>query len=278
MERGLERSEGTAQFAEIKGREAVFGGGEAAIKAMLIQALSSDLAVRQSQYMTTWFRHRSYSVGAALSYLLDKLGTRNWRSKIQAGAALDTLLAQQAGLGRVKDPGALADAARLHFGYEERLARLRPSIKAAEKIEIKSVEEFYALAPYRVIFEPEEPMVNGRRASKFGFSTKVMAQVSPQQLVLPAPDLVSLSFPTVTLTIRKRPFLSEPSGNGPRYTMLLPAAPAVNGDGLPLGEHALDRADFRAEGLELRIDAPVTILVTQGQMTIRMKRAGQAQS
>ncbi len=277
-ERGLERTEGTAEFAQIMGQEAVFGGGEAAIKAMLIEALRSQLASHQGQYMTVWFRNRSYSVGAAMTYLLDRLGTKNWRSRVQAGAALDTLLAERVEFDQVKDTAALADAARLHFGYEERLARLRPSIAAAEKAEIKSVDEFYALAPYRVIFELEGPIVNGGGAPKMGFSTRVMAHISPQQLALPSPELVNVTHSAMTLTARNRPFLSDTSAKNQRYTTLLPSAPAVNGKtALAPGEHVLERADLRAEGFELRIDAPVTIHVDEGQMIVRMKRAAQAQ-
>ncbi|MDP8914420.1 MAG: hypothetical protein M3N39_12710, partial [Pseudomonadota bacterium] len=221
-ERGLERTEGTAQFAQILGQEAVFGGGEAAIKAMLIEALRSPLAFHQGQYMTIWFRNRSYSVGAAMSYLLDSLGTRNWRSRVQAGAALDTLLAERVGFDRVKHPATLAEAARLHFGYEERLARLRPGIAAAEKAEIKSVDEFYALAPYRVVFEPGDPIAKGGRAPALGFSTEVMAHLSTDQLALPRPQLVNVSGSAMTLTVRNRPFLSDSSAKNRRNGRIRP--------------------------------------------------------
>ena len=145
------------------------------------------------------------------------------------------------------------------------------------KDEITTDEQFYALAPYRVVFTYLAPKVNGRSAVTLGLSSRSMSQLTPSQMVLPAPEVVSATMPLAALTVRKHPFLRDFSGGAEQLVALLPAAPTIVGSGaLAFGEHRFPNLVLRADGYELKVDAPVHVAVNGHSMTITAQLPGPA--
>jgi hypothetical protein len=270
VERQFEALEGTAKFVD-RAAAALGSGNGKSLRALLIEGLGDNLVRANQPFLTTWFRARSYSVGAALTYHLRVLDPRGWQAKIEQGAILDEAIATLVEFDSVADKSALAREARIRFGEDAIRAALEPGIRAAEQKEIKSVEEFHALGSYRLVLEIMEPGRGGQpRSMGFASGPGGMTLLAEDHLVLPDPRLVSATFSFGSLTVRERPFMSE-AGDTNRYTILLATLPAVNGQaGLPAGEHRFDRLDIKAPGIELDITRPVIVLIDTRAMTIRV--------
>lgn len=270
VERQFESSEGTAKFVDRAAAALDSGKGES-LEALLIATLSEDLASVNQPYLTVWFRSRSYGVGAALTYHLRALDPQGWKAKIERGANLDEAVAALVGFEAVVDKAALAREARSRFGQEAIRATLELTRRAAEQKEIKSVAEFHALGPYRLVLEVKKSSSGGERPS-MGFATGPggMTLLAEAHLVLPDPRMVSATLPFGSLAVRERPFMSE-GGDTSRYTIILAAPPALNGrTNLPDGEYRFEKVDIAAPGLELKITRPALVTTHTGVMTIRV--------
>ncbi|HEX9946019.1 MAG TPA: hypothetical protein VGA98_00605 [Allosphingosinicella sp.] len=272
VERQFEMFEGTAKFID-RAAAAFAPGAEKSLTALVAEVLREDLNAMTQPYLTAWFRTRGYGVGAALTYLLRELDPKGWRTAIEGGVALDERLAALTRFDTVRDSAALATSARATFGYAATHAAFEPRIRAAEKKEIKSAEEFHALGVHRVVLEWRPPAKNGGKGVEMGFSTGPggMVLLGEAHLVLPDPEMLNMTFPSVSVTVKGLPFMSE--GNGTRrYTILLPSAPKVNGrSGLAAGDHALDRLTVTAGGLEMRVDRAASVVVREGETIIRVR-------
>jgi len=83
--------------------------------------------------------------------------------------------------------------------------------------------------------------------------------------------MVDIKLANASLTVRGRPFMSESSKTN-RYTILIPSAPSVNGrSGLAAGEHELARLDLTADGLELKVERPVTVTVSPSETIVSIR-------
>lgn len=274
VEGGFELLEGTARYVELQASTAAFGEPAAAVRQSLIEQLGTDLGARGGPYLSTWFRHRSYAVGAAICFFLERLSP-GWRTAVEGGARLDQLLAEALHFEEGPANHVLARSARDTFGYAQRLQELEPAILKASQNEITTSAQFYALAPYRMTLFYRSPRVNGRSAVTLGLASTSMSQLTPSQMVVPAPEVVSASMPSATLTVRKHPFLRDSAGGAEQLVALLPGAPVITGRSiLPPGDHRLPNILLKAEGYELKVDAPVTVAVTANSMTITAEITG----
>jgi hypothetical protein len=272
VERQFEKMEGTARFVD-RAAAALSPGSDRKLPELLAESLREDLSAMRQPYLSAWFRSRSYGVGAALTYFLRELDPRHWRAAAEGSEPLDERLAALIGFDSVPDRAGLAASARSAFGHDSIRAALEPRIRAGERGEIKSTEEFHALGVHRVVFEVVAPMKNGRREMEMGFSTGAggMTQLAEAQLVLPDPQMVEIVLPFAALAVRGLPFMSE-SGDTNVYTILLPAAPRVNGRaGLASGEHRLERLDLTADGLKLSVERPVAVVASERETIVRIR-------
>lgn len=272
VERQFEKIEGTAKFID-RAAAALAPGADRTLPALLAETLRLDLSANGEPFVEGWFRSRSYGVGAALTYFLRELDPKGWRTSVEGTVSLDERLAELTGFGSVGDPAGLAESARSRFAYERTRAGLEPKIRAAERGEIKSAEEFYALGAHRVLFEAKLATKNGTREGGMGFATgpRGMTFLAEGHLVLPDPKVVDVTLPFAALTVRGRPFMSR-SGATNFYTILLPSGPSVNGGGaLAPGEHRFERLDLTAEGLKLSVERPVTVVVGEGETIVRIR-------
>jgi hypothetical protein len=273
VERHFEKIEGTAKFID---RAAVALGPEpnGNLPGLLAEVLREDLGAGGQPFLTAWFRSRSYGVGAALTYFLRELDPKRWREAVEGTGSLDERLAELTGFDAVPDPAGLAESARSAFGFGATKADLGPRIRAAERKEIKSAEEFYALGEHRVVFEVKVPTKNGKGAIEMGFATGPggMTLLGEAHLVIPDPRMAEVTLPFAALAVRGRPFMSE-GGETNRYTILLPAGPSVNGRiGLAAGDHGFDRLELTAEGLKISVERPVTVVVRERETIVRIRQ------
>jgi hypothetical protein len=275
VEEGFERSEGTAKYVD-RVAHAVLLEHSPALPSLLMENFDQDLTSDQSgfngAFATTWFRSRSYGTGAALCYLLSLYDPQNWRSKIEQGAKLDVLLESFVGKTPATEAALLASQARAKFGYEARRRQLAPIIRAQEATEIKSVAEFMALAPFRMVLELKVPVVNGKRAAATGLKARGLVQLSPSEMAVPQAISYSLTMPGVLLAVRERPILLGGDDLDPdldRSTVLLAAAPRIGGRVLTPGQYHLDTLIVSAEGYDLKIDGPVVVVVTRNEVRVR---------
>lgn len=262
VEQGLELVEGTAQYVDQAGL-ALLNGRPEGLKRLLAANLQRPLASETGAFVTQWFRSRSYATGAAIAYFISRLGPKDWRSRLEGGTMPDQLLESLVGKPEPGTAPALAREARDSMGYPAILRELEPVISAGEKAEIKSVEEFLAGAPYRVILEAEKA---GR--GNAGFSASRMVQLGPATTALPEAHSFDYSAPSVTLTSRNRPVLIEARE---RYTVVAPSAPEIVGlrAGTP-GEHRLSSVVVRSAEIELRVDRPVVVSISESSVTVRV--------
>jgi hypothetical protein len=150
------------------------------------------------------------------------------------------------------------------MNYPAILRALEPGIRAGEKAELKSVEEFLAGAPYRVILEAQKAGTNGSA----GFSANRMVQLGPATIALPEAATFNYAAPSVTLTSRDLPVLMEA---GERYTVVAPSRPEIVGlAATAAGEHRLGSVLIRSAGLELRVDRPVVVSISETSVTVRL--------
>jgi hypothetical protein len=262
VERGLELVEGTAHYVDLVG-VALVGGGPEGMKPLLTARLQKPLASEAGAFVTHWFRGRSYGTGAAITYFISQLDPGDWRSKLEAGTMPDQLLESLVGKPAPGTAPALARKARAAIGYAAILRELEPVIRAGEKAEIKSVEEFLAGAPYRLVLEAENAGKGGA-----GFSANHMVQLGRSTIALPEAKMFNYSAPSVTLSSHGLPVLMEQSE---RYTIVAPSAPEIVGLGASaLGEHRLASVLIRSDKIELRVDRAVVISITETSMTVRL--------
>lgn len=257
VERGFERSEGTAKYVDRVAHAYLFGAGAAAVPELIVKELEQDLGT-SGAFGTVWFRGRAYSTGAALGYLLS-LYDPLWRRKVEQGAYLDELL--RGAVGMPAEAAALARSARETFGYEARRRRLDAPIREAEKKEIKSVDEFLALDAYAVTLSMANPK-DGPSALRRGFSASKMTDLSPTILALPTAFTYGLTAQQTALAVKERPVLQETKATRAETTVLLPSPPEAEGLGkLSVGEHRLERLKLSAPGFELTLDRPAVVTV-----------------
>lgn len=263
VERGFERTEGTARYVD-RAALAAIDGDPKRLPASLKTELLRPLASATGAFASHWFRSRSYSTGAAITYFISRLDRGDWRTKIEHGAAPDELLESLLGKPAAGQRAKLARNGRISFGYDAILRELEPAIRAGEKAEIKSVEEFLAPSPYRLILEAK-----AAGKGSVGFNGMNMAQLAQGTMALPKAEMFNFSAPSVSLSTRQLPVLME---EGQRFTVLLPSAPEIIGLNAPaLGNHRLNSAIIRSNGIDLKVDKPVIVSISETSMTIRVR-------
>lgn len=258
VEQGFELWEGTAKYVDRAGH-AVIAGGLDRLTPLLVAELQKPLASKTGAFATQWFRTRGYGTGAAITYLISRLDQGNWRAKLEGGAAPDEILESLVGN---PGPAALAKQARALVDQQAVRRELEPVIRAAEKAEIKSVAEFLAGAAYQVVLDAKAA---GKGST--GFNAGTMAQLGQSTIALPKASMFNYSAPAVSMSARDLPVLIE----GMRFTVLTASAPKIVGLGEPaLGEHRLSSAVIQGSGVELRIERPVVVTVTETSMAVRV--------
>jgi hypothetical protein len=97
VERRMERTEGTAEFVGCRATALATGGGEISVRTCIRKELGRPMSDMPGmpEADARWMRWRLYGTGAALTYLLDQLGTvPDWQQRVAQGDFLDDLLGE----------------------------------------------------------------------------------------------------------------------------------------------------------------------------------------
>lgn len=267
-ERRIERKEGSAQYvgeqlAALATADA--GRVERRLELLLgmpLDSLSGGLPERLIHL-------RVYGTGAALGVLLDRLEA-DWKSRLEQGAGFDELLAEAVGFVPEQAPSLAAEALE-RFGFAEIRARVA-HLDSGEAL--YGLERFYALAPVRFVLEDPEPLRDGRAFVDLDFQSGNQGYFRPAPGIMLVPDarLLSTRLKWGSLVVRDRPILND-MRRPPRIavTVLLAELPEVNGRRLANGEHRFSRLSIDSQGIELTVDAPTLVRVSDDSMVLKVE-------
>ena len=270
VEAEREWSEGTAFYVGLQASALVHGKSDAAVRDRLVAELRQNLFARPGGFVTNWFRWRAYGVGGAEAWLLDAMGA-DWRGSVEDGERLNVLLERKVGLAAPR----FAENARRRYNLPGLRNAVVAAMAAAPPV-ISSRAQFLASAPRRLVVELDIP---ARRAGRMetGFQSAGMAPIGEGVLALP--DAVyfvatgeGARLKTAGLSVlHETPTTVAVGGVGHfRFTVLLDDFAGLEAvDALPPGTHRLDRLSLRAEGLELDVEGPVEVEVSQDEILVR---------
>lgn len=269
-ERQVERKEGSAHLVGLEAALLAAQGTREALADSLAPYLTRPLDSVAGDLPGVLIRWRVYGTGAALGFLLDRLGEA-WRPHLESGAAFDDLLANAVRFDSA-DTQELAEPALQRFGFAELLrnASTRSALDAHH-----TLDAFYALAPVRLVVEFTAPVEDGEgRSIDMHFSSGAGGFSQPAQGVLAIPDPVVFTsqLPTGSIVVRGRPVLQDMRGMPrARFVILLGEVPPINGRGrLSPGVHRLDRLMIQTDGVQLSLQGPLSIEVDRDSITVRI--------
>ena len=267
VERRLERSEGSAHLVGLQAGLFAVPAGRGDLENALLPFLTRSLESHPGGPAERLIRWRVYGTGAAIGLLLDRLRI-DWRARLQDGATFEALLREAVRF----DPEMAAELAAIALERypPNRVPEGTPG--AQVNPDVRSVEEFYALAPTRLIVELDVPLADGGSGLNVHF-TGGFSQLSPNQLVIPEPEPMIVQVPGASLVVRGRPVLQDASRLAAGRLRLVVALPALPDLGAPPGPagapYRLPLLDIRSNGVGLRITDPVWIRPGPDELLIR---------
>lgn len=274
VEQHLERVEGSAHLVGLEAGLLASGDGREQLPEALRPYLTRPLESFSGGLPERLIRGRVYGTGAAIGLSLDRLGVE-WRSRMEEGATFDELL----GIAVRFDTASartLAMQALERFDFGDLLTG---AMAAAAGAEIRSVEDFHALATARLVVEFTVPIKDSRPSMSINFSSGAagFSQLEPNVIALPDPEVFTLQVPQGSLVVRGHPVLQDMRDMAQqrlRITVLLPDAP-TNGGGqaLPEGEHHRERLSIDLDGVQLRLEEPVIVQVNSNEWIIQAATA-----
>lgn len=188
--------------------------------------------------------------------------------RMEQGATFDELL-QSAVMFYPETADSLAPTALEEYGFGALLAETSPDAAGSQ---VRSVQEFYALAPARLIVELRVPIEEGRPEMDIHFSGD-FSQLASDQFVIPNPELFTVQVPRASLTVRGQPVLQDASDLSEallRVIIAVPSVPRIDDQRLSQdSDHQLPKLRLDADGVHLTLDEPVRVRVSGDEMVIR---------
>ena len=277
-ERYRERSEGTAQFIGLSATSRVFGDDGGSTRDALVGGLKRDLIAAPGTYSSNWFRLRAYHVGGAIAWLLDRSGG-DWKTRVQAGEALDVVLEDQLGATDPAERVTLAQAARAAHGADALLVEITQALAAMPRA-LETPDDFLALGDRTLVVEIQAPRDRINEGREFS-QAKGRTALGPSTMAYPDLQAFQVEKPGVLMRIENLPVMTaiprSPQDQPLRqiYTILLDEGiNLATLNALGPGEHTLDTLDIQEGGLTLDIDVPATVTVTGREITVRTAIAG----
>ncbi len=262
-ERGFERSEGTAEFAERSALTIIAGGDDAMLIELLTEGLQEDLLREGGIFNSVFIRGKSYHNGAALAYLISQYDDGNWQKKIERGVNLDEHLESLIAPIKAANRNDLIAAAHKQYDYDGLYQKFQPIIAERAKQEIKSVDEFFALEPYRVAID----LTAAEGKTSAGFSAIGMFKLGKNLTAITNASIFNAAGDGYSLTSKNHPILF---GNK-KYIILVPERPKIIGhDEYADGEYRLDGLAISDQGVDIKLTQPVTVLIEANVMTIKL--------
>lgn len=241
-----EWSEGTAEYVGLLGA-ATMTASPTYVRDSIVRGLRKDLMRDRGDYMSTWFRWRSYGVGAAIAWMLDDLGV-DWRTRVEAGERLDRLLAEALGPERrPADPSAVL----VEYDFDAVVGEMSGHLAQAPAA-VSSREQFLATAPRRLVIEIERSplLLEGLGTS---FRSREMTPLPGNAIALPDADYFVVKLGSIELDVRGRSVLSEHTPQGlPREIILLESFDGLGElADLAVGAHSRDSLTIDGQGVRL---------------------------
>ncbi len=262
-EKQFERYEGTAEFAEQSALAIIDGGSDSIIRASLIKELEKNLISNGGIYTTTWIRSKSYGIGAALTYFIDKYDNKHWHSKIENGVLLDQYLESLLSLNFNEKPCKSSDKIYKEYDYKNIYNSFRPVIVKNEKLEIKTVEEFLSLTPYKVVLD----LNFNNDKSTTGFTGENMFPLDTNTIAISNAILFNSVSDSHSITVKNHPVLLE----NKRYTVLLLSPPSItNNKHLPFGQHKLQNIKISMDDIDVIFHKESLVNIEKNTMTIKL--------
>ncbi|MBA4000482.1 hypothetical protein [Brevundimonas sp.] len=220
-ERHREWTEGTAEYVGLQASTLVWNQPDDVLRGHLEGALRRELLTRPGGYVVNMFRWRAYGVGAAIAWLLDDIGVADWRTAVESGAPLDTLL--EAAVG-VATPDR-RDEVRLTHDLDGLIREISPKMASVGAVSMDR-DEFLASAPRRLVVELELPLAELAEL-QLSFHSAAMAPLSNGVIALPDATRVSAEWGGLALRVEGRsvlldmPVLVENGRGVYRFSILL---------------------------------------------------------
>lgn len=282
LERHLERVEGSAELVGLEAGLLASAEGRTGLPEALRPHLTRPLDSVPGGVIERLIRWRVYGTGAAIGFLLDRLGT-DWRPRLEEGATFDELLGMAVDFDTTAAP-ALAMQVLERLEFEDRLAA--EAMAATSGAQLRSVEDFYSLAPARLVVEFAVPIVDGRPSMSINFSSgnEGFSQLEPNVIAIPDPEVFTLQVPQGSLVVHGLPVLQDvrdiaeqrlritvllPAGLTTADTVLLHSADVDGRRPLPEGEYHRERLNLELDGVELRFNEPVRVQVGPNEWFIQ---------
>jgi hypothetical protein len=264
-ERFAEWNEGLAEYVGIASAARALKQPDQGPRQTVAASLKLSLASLGGSPDERLVRARSYATGAALALLLDELEP-GWKLAIE-DSPLDEMAARAAGL-RESDADALAASARRRYRFDELRASPDPPWGS---LVVMSEAAFFDLAPFHLVVE-----MSSQARSSFSLQTRAggdlngMHRPIPGVLLLPRPTRFDARDGGLTVTVRGRPVRNAGPPAEPRrsVTILLAAAPLLDGKPIAPGEMTRSSLEIVTEGVEIMSATPVRLVATARRVTI----------
>ncbi len=260
-ERGFERSEGTAEFAERSALSIISGGDDTMLQESLIEGLQEDLLREGGIFNSIFIRSKSYHNGAALAYLISQYDDGDWQQKIEQGTNLDVHLESLIAPIKAANRNDLIKAAYAQYDYDKLYQKFQPIIAERAKQEIKTPEEFFALRPYRVAID----LTATKGKSSAGFSAISMFELGQDLTAITNASIFNTAGDGYSITSKNQPILFGYK----KYTILMSEQPKIIGhDKYADGEYRLGGLEISDQGVDIKLMHPVLVTTEANVMTI----------
>jgi hypothetical protein len=201
-ERHREWTEGTAEYVGRQASALVWSQPEDAVRGHLEAALRQELLTRPGGYVVNVFRWRAYGVGAAIAWLLDDIGAADWRTAVEGGAPLDTLLEDAVGVAAPDR----RDEIRSTHDLDGMIREIGPTVASIGAAMDR--DDFLASAPRRLVVELELPVAE-LGDLQLSFHSAAMSPLSDGVIALPDATRVSAEWRETALQVAGRSVLLD---------------------------------------------------------------------
>lgn len=258
-----ERNEGTAEFAEQSAHSIINEGADAMLRDLLVTGLQEEIISDGGIFTSSWTRGKSYANGAALAYLIGKYDDGDWQDKIEKGAFLDEHLASLFPSLSASKANILVKAAHDIYGYGAIYSQFYPIIKTSEAKEIKTIDEFFALEPYRIFLD----LSSVKEKISAGYSAEGWFILDRNITAISKAHIFNSANKNYSIISENHPVLF----GAKQYTILLSKQPSIiNHENKRNGEYQLDTLKIMENGVDINIKTPVLVTIESDVMTIKL--------
>jgi hypothetical protein len=268
-ESNIERKEGSASIIGFEMADVALGRRRSTrpwdeLKMLMIDPVGSAPSNAKPYER---FRVRAYGSGAAMAWILTRLGI-DWRERVQEGASFESLLRQATDFDPRTGPS-LAEQAREGFGYAQ-LLRDAQDWKRKYAHEITR-EDFYKKGAVRLVVE------FGKQGEGFpafkGQGTGIPAQPEENVVIFMEAQAFELTYGNVVISAEKRPYMLDLRRAPHAYSVVLMLDelpridPVAGGAG---AEEWSNGGTIEGAGATVKIKGPAALRIEPGAVSVKI--------